>query len=104
MNEMYNYDPETYHPSLCHSVYVTLDGCNLRLAYPRVNIPRQASFTESTHDTTFVRSRSFQLSDSKVRFSAPMCLFVLWHSFWYLFIYCAQINNIFIVVWASNKN
>ncbi|KAK3520477.1 hypothetical protein QTP70_024097 [Hemibagrus guttatus] len=66
MNEMYSYDPETYHPSLCHSVYVTLDGCHLRLAYPRVNIPRQATFNEPTHDTTFVRSRCFQLSNSKV--------------------------------------
>ncbi|KAF4092746.1 hypothetical protein AMELA_G00024460 [Ameiurus melas] len=66
MNEMYSYDPETYHPSLCHSVYVTLDGCNLRLAYPPINIPRQATFNEPTHDTTFVRSRCFQLSNSKV--------------------------------------
>ncbi|XP_026772615.3 testis-expressed protein 2-like [Pangasianodon hypophthalmus] len=66
MNEMYSYDPETYHPSLCHSVYVTLDRCHLRLAYPSVNIPRQATFKEPTHDTTFVRSRCFKLSNSKV--------------------------------------
>ncbi|KAF5901866.1 testis-expressed sequence 2 protein-like, partial [Clarias magur] len=66
MNEMYSYDPETYHPSLCHSVHVTLDGCHLRLAYPPVNIPRQATFNEPVYETTFVRSRCFKLSNSKV--------------------------------------
>ncbi|XP_060748312.1 testis-expressed protein 2-like [Tachysurus vachellii] len=66
MNEMYSYDPETYHLSLCHSVYVTLDGCHLHLSYPRVNIPRQATFNEPTHEVTFVRSRCFQLSNCKV--------------------------------------
>ncbi|KAI5097419.1 testis-expressed protein 2-like isoform X1, partial [Silurus meridionalis] len=66
MNEMYSYDPESYHPSLCHSVYVTLDGCTLHLAYPRANVPRQAFFNEPTNDTTFVRSCCFQLFNSKV--------------------------------------
>ncbi|KAL6477016.1 hypothetical protein MHYP_G00155150 [Metynnis hypsauchen] len=66
MNEMNSYDPETYHPSMCHSVYVTLEGCHLRLAYPRTNIPRRASAHEPAHDTTFVHSRSFQLTNSKV--------------------------------------
>uniref|UniRef100_A0AAR2IMH2 SMP-LTD domain-containing protein n=1 Tax=Pygocentrus nattereri TaxID=42514 RepID=A0AAR2IMH2_PYGNA len=66
MNEMNSYDPETYHPSMCHSVYVTLEGCHLRLAYPRTNIPRRASTHEPADDTTFVRSRSFQLTNSKV--------------------------------------
>ncbi|KAI4888886.1 hypothetical protein NFI96_000990 [Prochilodus magdalenae] len=66
MNEMNSYDPETYHPSMCHSVYVTLEGCCLRLAYPRISVPRRASAHEPAHDTTFVRSRCFQLTNSKV--------------------------------------
>ncbi|XP_062840871.1 testis-expressed protein 2-like [Trichomycterus rosablanca] len=66
MNEMYTYDPETYHPSLCHSVYVMLEDCHLRLAYPRANIPHQATFNEPPYDTTFVHSRCFRLNNSKV--------------------------------------
>ncbi|XP_072550349.1 testis-expressed protein 2-like isoform X2 [Salminus brasiliensis] len=66
MNEMHSYDPETYHPSMCHSVYATLEGCHLRLAYPRSNVPRRASAHEPTYDTTFVRSRCFRLTNSKV--------------------------------------
>ncbi|XP_066498099.1 testis-expressed protein 2-like [Hoplias malabaricus] len=66
MNEMHSYDPETYHPSMCHSVYATLEGCQLHLAYPRTNVPRRASANEPIHDTTFVRSHCFQLNNSKV--------------------------------------
>ncbi|KAG9264303.1 testis-expressed protein 2-like isoform X2 [Astyanax mexicanus] len=66
MNEMHSYDPETFHPSMCHSVYATLEGCHLRLAYPRSNVPRRASAHEPAYDTTFVRSRCFRLNNSKV--------------------------------------
>ena len=66
MNEMNAYDPETYHPSLTHSVYATLDGSRLHLAYPRTNIPRQATFEEHSHEAVFVRSRTYQLADCKV--------------------------------------
>uniref|UniRef100_A0A8B9K2C5 SMP-LTD domain-containing protein n=1 Tax=Astyanax mexicanus TaxID=7994 RepID=A0A8B9K2C5_ASTMX len=66
MNEMHSYDPETFNPSMCHSVYATLEGCHLRLAYPRSNAPRRASAHEPAYDTTFVRSRCFRLNNSKV--------------------------------------
>ncbi|KAL0993106.1 hypothetical protein UPYG_G00103300 [Umbra pygmaea] len=66
MNEMPVYDPETYHPSLTHSVYVTLEGTLLRLAYPRTNIPRHAAFHEQPHEAVFLRSLCYQLANCKV--------------------------------------
>ncbi|KAK6312247.1 hypothetical protein J4Q44_G00179110 [Coregonus suidteri] len=66
MNEMPVYDPETYHPSLTHSVYATLEGSRLRLAYPRTNIPRRAAFDELPHEAVFLRSRCYQLANCKV--------------------------------------
>uniref|UniRef100_A0AAQ4RHF5 SMP-LTD domain-containing protein n=1 Tax=Gasterosteus aculeatus aculeatus TaxID=481459 RepID=A0AAQ4RHF5_GASAC len=47
MNETHGYDPETFHPSVTHSVYVTLEGGQLRLAYPTTNIPRWAAFDDT---------------------------------------------------------
>ncbi|XP_015215625.2 testis-expressed protein 2 [Lepisosteus oculatus] len=73
MNEMYVYDPETYHPSLTHSVFVTLEGSTLRLAYPRSNIPRRATFDEPPHDVIFVSARCFRLAHSQV-FLVPTAL------------------------------
>lgn len=66
MNEMYAYDPDYYHPSLTHSVYVSLEGPCLRLDYPRQNIRRRATFDEQPQESTFVRSRNVQLTSSKV--------------------------------------
>ncbi|XP_067432884.1 testis-expressed protein 2 [Thunnus thynnus] len=66
MNEMHDYDPETYHPALTHSVFASLEGSCLRLDYPRTNINRRATYDERIHEATFVKSRSFQLAKSKV--------------------------------------
>ncbi|XP_048027305.1 testis-expressed protein 2 isoform X2 [Megalobrama amblycephala] len=73
MNEMYTYDPETYHPSLMHSVFVTLDGPCLRLDYPRNNIPRWAAFDELCYEKQFTHSRIFRLTGGKV-FLLPLAL------------------------------
>uniref|UniRef100_A0A8C1TA19 Testis expressed 2, like n=1 Tax=Cyprinus carpio TaxID=7962 RepID=A0A8C1TA19_CYPCA len=73
MNEMYTYDPEIYHPSLMHTVYVTLDGPCLRLDYPRTNIPRWATFDEPCYEKNFTHSRIFHLTGSKV-FLLPLAL------------------------------
>lgn len=66
INEMYAYDPETYHPSLMHSVYATLEGSCIRLDYPRSNIPRWATFNEPFYDQSFTHCRRFHLDGSKV--------------------------------------
>uniref|UniRef100_A0A8C1NFC0 Testis expressed 2, like n=1 Tax=Cyprinus carpio TaxID=7962 RepID=A0A8C1NFC0_CYPCA len=73
MNEVYAYDPETYYPSLMHTVYVTLDGPSLRLDYPRNNIPRWATFDEPCYEKHFTHSRIFRLTGSKV-FLLPLAL------------------------------
>ncbi|XP_036944869.1 testis-expressed protein 2-like [Acanthopagrus latus] len=71
MNETHSYDPETFHPSITHSVYVTLEGSRLRLAYPRANIPRWAGFEEAPHEASFLRSRAYQLANCKVSLLPP---------------------------------
>lgn len=66
MNETHGYDPETFHPSVTHSVYVTLEGSRLHLAHPRANIPRWAAFDETPRDAVFSRSCTYQLANCKV--------------------------------------
>lgn len=67
MNEIQDYDPDTYHPALTHSVFATLEGSCLRLDYPRNNISRRATYDEKVLDACFVKSHCFQLAKSKVR-------------------------------------
>ncbi|XP_051877291.1 testis-expressed protein 2 [Pristis pectinata] len=71
MNEIYNYNPETYHPSLTFSVFVTLEGTALKLSYPRSNLPRRATFDEGKHDVIFISHRSCDLADSKIFLVPP---------------------------------
>ncbi|XP_008286139.1 testis-expressed sequence 2 protein-like [Stegastes partitus] len=71
MNETHSYDPETFHPSITHSVFVTLEGSQLRLAYPRANIPRWAAFDETPHEAVFLHSRIYQLTNCKVSLVPP---------------------------------
>ncbi|XP_078520307.1 testis-expressed protein 2-like [Lissotriton helveticus] len=66
MNEMYFYDPEMYHPSLTHSVFVTLEGSALKLSYPKINVPRRATAEEETPDPTFTSQRSYDLTGAKI--------------------------------------
>ncbi|XP_015232560.1 PREDICTED: testis-expressed sequence 2 protein-like [Cyprinodon variegatus] len=66
MNEIHDYDPETCHPALTHSVFATLEGPFLRLDYPRTNISRRAMHDERLHESTFIKSCCFDLAGSKV--------------------------------------
>ncbi|XP_034563137.1 testis-expressed protein 2 [Notolabrus celidotus] len=66
MNEIQDYDPETCHPAMTHSVLATLEGSCLRLDSPRNNISRRATYDERVQEATFIKSRSFQLAKSKV--------------------------------------
>lgn len=66
MNEIHEYDPETYHPALSQSVFATLEGSRLCLDTPRTNISRRATYDEKVLDVTFIKSRSYHLSKSKV--------------------------------------
>ncbi|XP_014644647.1 PREDICTED: testis-expressed sequence 2 protein isoform X1 [Ceratotherium simum simum] len=66
MNEIYNYDPETYHATLTHSVFVRLEGGTLRLSKPNKNISRRASYNEAKPEVTYVSQKIYELSDSKI--------------------------------------
>lgn len=66
MNEIYNYDPETYHATLTHSVYVRLEGSTLRLSKPNKNISRRAVYNEPKPEVTYVSQKIYELTESKV--------------------------------------
>ncbi|XP_076843094.1 testis-expressed protein 2 isoform X2 [Brachyhypopomus gauderio] len=66
MNEIHSYDPETYHATLTHSVYVRLEGSVLRLSKPNRNVPRRASFNEPKPDVTYISQKIYDLTDSKI--------------------------------------
>ncbi|XP_037663802.1 testis-expressed protein 2 isoform X2 [Choloepus didactylus] len=66
MNEIYSYDPETYHATLTHSVFVRLEGGILRLSKPNKNISRRASYNETKPEVTYISQKIYDLSDSKV--------------------------------------
>ncbi|TRY96683.1 hypothetical protein DNTS_035015 [Danionella cerebrum] len=66
MNEISCYDPETYHATLTHSVYVRLEGSVLRLSKPNRNIPRRAAFSELKPDVSYISQKIYDLTNSKV--------------------------------------
>lgn len=66
MNEIQNYNPETYHATLTHSVFVRLEGSTLRISKPNKNIARRASYNESKPDITYISQKIYDLTDSKV--------------------------------------
>ncbi|XP_007666269.2 testis-expressed protein 2 isoform X1 [Ornithorhynchus anatinus] len=66
MNEIYNYDPETYHATLTHSIYVRLEGETLRLSKPNKNISRRASFNEPKPEVTYISQKIYDISESKI--------------------------------------
>lgn len=68
MNEILNYDPETYHATLTHSVYVRLEGSIIRLSKPNRNVARRATHKEQKPDVTYVSQKIYDLTNSNVRF------------------------------------
>ncbi|XP_056608637.1 testis-expressed protein 2 isoform X1 [Triplophysa dalaica] len=66
MNDIHSYDPETYHATHTHSVYVRLEGSILRLSKPNRNIPRRATFNEPKPDVTYVSQKIYDLTNSKI--------------------------------------
>lgn len=67
MNEIHSYDPELYHATLTHSIYVRLEGSVLRLSKPNRNISRRAAHNEPKPDVTYISQKIYDLTDSKVR-------------------------------------
>ncbi|KAJ8254254.1 hypothetical protein COCON_G00208660 [Conger conger] len=71
MNEIQSYDPETYHATLTHSVYVRLEGSFLRLSKPHRNIARRATFNEPKPDVTYIGQKIYDLTDSHIYLAPP---------------------------------
>lgn len=74
MNEIHSYDPEMYHATLTHSVYVRLEGSVLRLSKPNRNISRRAAHNETKPDVTYISQKIYDLTDSKVQWPASPSL------------------------------
>ncbi|XP_062976070.1 testis-expressed protein 2 [Elgaria multicarinata webbii] len=66
MNEIHNYDPETYHATLTHSVFVRLEGSTLRLSKPNKNISRRAIYNEAKPEVIYISQKIYDLTDSKI--------------------------------------
>lgn len=66
MNEIHSYDPEMYHATLTHSIYVRLEGSVLRLSKPNRNISRRAAHNEPKPDVTYISQKIYDLTDSKI--------------------------------------
>ncbi|XP_060923406.1 testis-expressed protein 2-like isoform X2 [Limanda limanda] len=66
MNEISNYDPETYHATLTHSVFVRLEGSIIRLSKPNHNIPRRAAHNEPKPDVNYISQKIYDVTNSKV--------------------------------------
>ncbi|XP_019939769.2 testis-expressed protein 2-like isoform X1 [Paralichthys olivaceus] len=66
MNEISNYDPETYHATLTHSVFVRLEGSTIRLSKPNHNIARRAAHNEPKPDVNYISQKIYDLTNSKV--------------------------------------
>ncbi|NXY85948.1 TEX2 protein, partial [Alcedo cyanopectus] len=66
MNEIYNYDPETYHATLTHSVFVRLEGSTLRLSKPNKNISRRAVYNEPKPEVTYISQKIYELTESRI--------------------------------------
>ncbi|KAM8879147.1 testis-expressed protein 2-like isoform 2-T2 [Spinachia spinachia] len=73
MNEILNYDPETYHATLTHSVYVRLEGSIIRLSKPNHNVARRATHNEPKPEVTYVSQKIYDLTNSNV-YLAPRSL------------------------------
>ncbi|GAB6031062.1 Tabersonine 6,7-epoxidase isoform 2, variant 2 [Chamberlinius hualienensis] len=67
MNELLSeYSPENYHLSMTESVLVRLDGCALRLSYPKSKVHKRAMWNEAIHESSFIYQRYYDLKGAKV--------------------------------------
>ncbi|XP_076001321.1 testis-expressed protein 2-like isoform X2 [Genypterus blacodes] len=73
MNEIVNYDPETYHATLTTSIYVRLEGSTIRLSKPNHNITRRATHNEPKPDVKYISQKIYDITNSKV-YLAPQSL------------------------------
>ncbi|KAL4240932.1 Tabersonine 6 [Mactra antiquata] len=66
MNELLDYQSDTYSINQTHSVYVHLEGTTLRLRRPKINVPKRAMWDEPNPNPQFIHQRHFNIEGSKV--------------------------------------
>ncbi|KAM3916573.1 testis-expressed protein 2-like [Leptodactylus fuscus] len=66
MNEIFSYDPETYHPALAHSVFVSLEGTTLKRSYPKTSLSRRSIYGEEIPEMAFVNHITNNLTNAQV--------------------------------------
>ncbi|VDP19729.1 unnamed protein product [Schistosoma margrebowiei] len=63
LNEIIHYDPETHHIGKTFSVFLTLDGTQLRLQRPEHNITRRSLWNDEIPSTTTMRFKQQHIYD-----------------------------------------
>ncbi|CAH8572756.1 unnamed protein product [Schistosoma turkestanicum] len=63
LNEILHYDPETHHIGKTFSVFLTLDGTQLRLQRPEHNITRRSLWNDEILSTTTIRFKQQHIYD-----------------------------------------
>lgn len=72
MNElMDNYNPDEYHVSQTHSIFVLLEGTTLRLRRPKNNIAKRAMWDELQPTSHFIHQRHYDLEGSRIFLLPP---------------------------------
>ena len=72
MNELSSYDPDNYHITNTKSVFVQLEGSNLRLQTPKQGVPKRAMWNDQPiTNVSFIKQRHFDLTGSKVDLLPP---------------------------------
>lgn len=66
MNELIDYQIDSYSINQTHSIYIHLEGTTLRLRRPKVNVPKRAMWDEPNPSAQFVHQRHFDIEGSKV--------------------------------------
>ncbi|XP_059621006.1 testis-expressed protein 2 isoform X2 [Phlebotomus argentipes] len=69
MNEINNYDPANYHISMTRSVFVKLDGSNLRISSAADRVPKRSMWNEQPIDKnsiSFIKHRFYNLLGCRI--------------------------------------
>lgn len=72
MNEIMDYETETYSINMTHSVHVHLEGTTLRLRRPKTNIPKRAMWDDPKNpNPQFIHQRHFDIEGGKILLLPP---------------------------------
>lgn len=69
MNEINNYDPSNFHISMTRTIFLKLDGCNLRISNSNSRVPKRSMWNETPiekKNIVFTQHRNYNLRDCRV--------------------------------------